>query len=267
MIRVALADDHPLLLKIVRQELGCAPDICVAWETSDLRTLIGTVRQTPPDVLVLDLAFAGQAFEPVSVVRDLRAQFPHMAILILTANDEPTWVEAMMRAGAHGYVMKSDDFSLRLTEGIRAVAGGRTFLSPSAAKALTNARQKYTLTERERAILRLAAQGHANPEIATTLGLAHGTVRNHLSNIYAKLEVENREAAVRAAQDLRELPQPGASLRHEFRTPLYTLIGLARLLQGRLVRQGQLGGSDADLLDQIVIEAERLNNLIEDWTP
>jgi DNA-binding CsgD family transcriptional regulator len=163
-------------------------------------------------------------------------------------------------------VVKSDDFSMRLAEGIRAVAGGRTFLSPTAMKALSTSRQKYTLTERERAILRLAAKGQSNPEIAQTLGLADGTVRNHMSNIYGKLEVDTREAAVRAAQNLRELPQPGASLRHELRTPLHTLMGLARLLQGRLERSDRLDEGDAELFQQLILEAERLDGLIEDWT-
>ncbi|HEX2906510.1 MAG TPA: LuxR C-terminal-related transcriptional regulator [Phototrophicaceae bacterium] len=263
MIRVALADDHPLILKILRQELGRELDVQILWDTSDLNQLLPRLRRETPDVLVLDLAFAGQNFEPVSAVRDLRAQFPQLMILILSAYDEPAWVEELIHAGVKGYVVKSDDFSLRLAEGIRAVAQQRTFLSPTAVKALTASRQKYTLTERERAILRLAAQGQSNPDIATTLGLAQGTVRNHLSNIYAKLEVDTREAAIRAAQNLRELPRPGANARHELRTPLHTLLGMARLLQSRLERTGTLGPDDAEFVQQIILEAERLDRLIE----
>jgi signal transduction histidine kinase len=97
--------------------------------------------------------------------------------------------------------------------------------------------------------------------------LADGTVRNHISNIYAKLGVDTREAAIRTAQNLREVPRPGTNARHEFRTPLHTLMGLARLLQGRLQRNGQLNTNDADCLQQIVLEAERLDGLIEDWMP
>lgn len=266
MIRVALVDDHPLILKILRQEIGRELDVQIIWDTSNLGELLTHIRNATPNVLVLDLAFAGQNFEPISTVRNLRAQFPNMAILILSANDDPTWVEELIRAGALGYVIKSDDFSLRLTEGIRAVAQGRTFLSPTAMTALSASRQKYTLTERERAILRLVAQGQSNPDIAATLNLAQGTVRNHLSNIYTKLGVDTREAAVRAAQNLRELPQPNASMRHELRTPLHTLMGLTRLLQGRLERNGQLSSNDAEFLQQIILEAERLDGLIEDWT-
>jgi DNA-binding NarL/FixJ family response regulator len=266
MIRVALLDDHPLILKILRQELARELDIAVIWDTSELTAMLDRVRRTPPDVLVLDLSLAGQNFEPVSVVRDLRAQYAQVAILILTAFDEPMWVEELIRAGAAGYVVKSDDFSLRLADAIRTVAQGRTFLSPTAVKALASSRQKYTLTERERAILRLAAEGKSNPDIAETLGLADGTVRNHISNIYAKLNVDTREAAIRAAQNLRELPQPGATQRHELRTPLHTLMGLARLLQSRLERRGQLTDDDAEFFQQIFAEAERLEGLINDWT-
>lgn len=267
MIRVALVDDHPLIIKILRQELGRELDMQIIWDTSDLTRMLASIRQNPPDVLVLDLSFAGQTFEPVSAVRDLRSQYPAVAVLILTAYDEPNWVEELIRAGAQGYVAKSDDFSLRLAEGIRTVAQGRTFLSPTAIKALASSQQKYTLTERERAILRLAAQGQSNPDIAQALGLAQGTVRNHISNIYTKLGVETREAAIRAAQNLRELPQPGANLRHELRTPLHTIMGLGRLLQGRLERNGGLGASDAEFLAQIMLEAERLDGLIEDLMP
>ncbi|MBN1284513.1 MAG: response regulator [Anaerolineae bacterium] len=267
MIRIALIDDHPLMLKIVRQELSRDLDLNIIWDTTDSNQMTALVNSDPPDVLVMDLAFAGQGFEPVSAVRDLRARFPQMAILVLTAYDDPLWVEELLSAGVQGYVVKSDDFSLRLAEGIRATAQGRTFLSPTAAGGLAAARQKYTLTPRERAILRLAAEGRSNPEIAGILGIADGTVRNHVSNIYTKLGVDNREAAVRAAQSLRELPRPGANLRHELRTPLHTLMGLARLLQTKLARQGRLEEADAgEFLQQIVLEAERLDGLIDDLT-
>jgi DNA-binding NarL/FixJ family response regulator len=266
VIRVALVDDHPLMLKIVRQELGTEPDLTIIWDTPDSGDLLARISQRPPDVLVLDLGFAGQAFEPVAAVRDLRARFPKMAILILTAFDDSVWIEELLRAGVQGYVVKSEDFSLRLADAVRTVAQGKTFLSPTAAQGLAAAHQKHTLTARERAILRLAAQGLSNPAIAATLNIADGTVRNHISNIYAKLGVDNREAAIRAAQSLRELPQPGASLRHELRTPLHTLLGLARLIDAKLARSGQIGIQDRELVQQIVLEAERLDGLIDEMT-
>ncbi len=265
MIRVALADDHPLILRILRQELGRELDLEILWDTSDLTQLLPLARHNTPDVLVLDLTFAGQPFEPVSTIRTLRAQYPQMAILILTAYDDPAWVEELIQAGVQGYVVKSDDFSLKLADGIRTVAQNRTFLSPTAVRALSSSQKKYTLTERERAILRLAADGQSNTDIAQTLGVAHGTVRNHWSNIYARLGVTTHDAAIRAAQDLRELPRPGANRRHELRTPLHTLMGLTRLLLGRLERQGQLTADDSELLQQILLEAERLDHLVDEW--
>lgn len=264
MIRVALMDDHPLILKIVRQELSRDLDIEIIWESQDSADMLTRIAQQTPDVLVLDLSFSGQAFEPVAAVRDLQARFPHMAILILTGHDDPVWIEELLRAGAKGYIIKSEDFSLRLADAVRTVAQDRTFLSPSAALGLSNAHRRHTLTARERAILRLAAQGLSNQEIAESLGVAHTTVRNHISNIYSKLGVDNREAAIRAAQSLRELPKPGANLRHELRTPLHTLLGLARLLETKLERSGHLDLQDHDLLHQIVLEAERLDGLIDD---
>lgn len=266
MIRVALIDDHPLMRKIVRQELSRAMDLEIVWDADDAGQVMTLVAGNPPNVLVLDLSYAGRGFDPVTTVRDLRARFPALAILILTAFDDPVWVEELLRAGAHGYVVKSDDLSLRLADAIRAVAQGRTFLSPTAASGLTLANKKHTLTTRERAILRLAAEGLANPQIAETLGVSDGTVRNHISNIYTKLEVSNREAAIRAAQQLRELPKPGASTRHELRTPLHTLLGVARLLETKLARDGQLGAADAEMLNLIVTEAQRLDSLLDDLT-
>jgi DNA-binding NarL/FixJ family response regulator len=264
MIRVALIDDHPLMLKIVRQELAREPDLDIIWTSQEPGEMMARIARQTPDALVLDLSFAGQTFEPVAAVRDLRARFPQMAVLILTAHDDPLWIEDLLRAGAQGYVIKSEDLSLRLADAVRTVAQGRTFLSPTAAMGLSAAHRKHTLTARERAILRLAAQGLSNPEIADALAIANGTVRNHISNIYAKLGVTTREEAVRVAQSLRELPQPGASLRHELRTPLHTLLGLARLLEAKLERHGQIDLSDRDLIQHIVLEAERLDGLIDE---
>ncbi len=267
MIRTALVDDHPLILKILRQELAGAFDISISWDTTDATEITTRVNQTPPDVLVLDLSFTGQGFDPVTTVRELGTRFPFMAILVLTGYDDPVWIEELLEAGVKGYVVKSDDFSMRIADGVRAVANGRTFLSPTAMQGLTEARQRRTLTARERTILRLAAEGHANPAIAEILGVAHGTVRNHISNIYTKLKVDNREAAVRVAQDMRELPRPGATTRHELRTPLHTLIGLAKLLQVKLAQAGALDAdTGGEYLEQIVAEAERLDKLIDDLT-
>lgn len=264
MIRVALIDDHPLMLKIVRQELAKDLDLEIIWESQDAEDMMMHITRQTPDVLVLDLSFTGQPFEPVAAVRDLVARFPAMAILILTGHDDPLWIEELLRAGAKGYVIKSDDFSLRLADGVRTVAQGRTFLSPGAALGLSSAHKKHTLTARERAILRLAAEGHTNPEIAEALGIANGTVRNHISNIYSKLGVTSRSEAIRAAQSLREIPKPDTNLRHELRTPLHTLLGLARLIEAKIERSGQLDLTDRDLIHQIVLEAERLDGLIDD---
>ncbi len=267
MIRVALSDDHPLILKIVQQELSGDARLHIVWTTTDSGQIVPLVNEDTPDVLVLDLSFAGQGFEPVSLARDLCARFPRLAILVLTAYDDPLWIEELLDAGVKGYVVKSDDFSLRVADGVRAVAQGRTFLSSTAVKGLMESRKQFTLTTRERAILRLAAQGQPTAEMATILGITPGTVRNHLSNIYTKLGVGDREAAIRAAQNLRELPRPGAHLRHEIRTPLHTLIGLSRLLQTKLAAGENLDRQVVDeVLQQIILEAERLDGLIGDLT-
>ncbi|MBL8133756.1 MAG: response regulator [Anaerolineae bacterium] len=266
-IQIGLADDHPLILKVLRQELTRALDVTILWETGEPATLPRLVQQFPPDVLVLDLAFAGAAFDPASFVRETLARSPQMKILIFTAYDDPVWIDDLLDAGAHGYVVKSDDFSLHMVDAVRAVAQGRPFLSQTAILGMTQARRQRRLTDRERAILRLAASGHDNQATAAALGISHGTVRNHWSNIYAKLNVDHREGALRAAEALRELPRADAHVRHELRTPLHTLMGLARLLAGRLERQGRLEQADAEeLIEQIIAEAERVDRLIDEVT-
>src|SRR5690606_5258826 len=114
MLRIALVDDHPLMLKVVRQELARDLDLHIVWETADSTQIMALMGKERLDVLVLDLSFAGQGFEPVSAVQNLRTRFPETAILILTAHDDPLWIEELLRAGAGGYIIKSDDFSLRL---------------------------------------------------------------------------------------------------------------------------------------------------------
>src|SRR5437588_330184 len=97
MIRVALIDDHPLILKIVRQELSRATDLEIIWDASDSSQIMPLVAGNTPNVLVLDLSFAGRGFEPVTAVRDLNARFPGMFILILTAEDDPIWIEELLK--------------------------------------------------------------------------------------------------------------------------------------------------------------------------
>src|SRR5512145_2023738 len=120
MIKIALVDDHPLMLKIVSQELAREPGLEILWQTSESSQIIPSIARNTPDVLILDLAFSGQDFEPVAAVRDLLARFPQMGILILTGYDDPVWIEELLQAGAKGYVVKSEDFSLRLADGVRA---------------------------------------------------------------------------------------------------------------------------------------------------
>jgi len=268
VIRLALIDDHPLILKILRQDLSKETDIAIIWETTSPDEMYSHLREAKPDVLVLDLFFGGQGFEPVTQVHDLHARYPAMKILILTAYDDPIWIAELIEAGVHGYVVKSDDFSLRLAEAIRTVFQGRTFLSLTAMQGLMTSQQRRTLTSRERAVLRLAAEGHANPQIADILGIADGTVRNHISNIYSKLDVTTREEAIQVARRMRELPTMNASTRHELRTPLHVLLGLARLLRAKLSSEGALSSEQHEqYLEQLIAEAERLDGLIEQLVP
>src|SRR5258708_20196980 len=111
MIRVALIDDHPLILKIVRQELARSTDLDIIWDANDSGQVMSLVAANMPDVLVLDLSFAGRGFDPVTTVHDLRARFPQVKILILTAFDDPIWIQEFLRPALHAHVFKTDSIA------------------------------------------------------------------------------------------------------------------------------------------------------------
>ena len=125
-IRVAVVEDHPLMLQAVVRDLEAHEDIAVVGTAVHGAELHRLVRECFPDVVILDLGFAG-GFEPVGAVRALRQTHPRVQVLVLTAYDNAVWVRELLAAGVRGYVLKSDDLSLRLPEGMRAVHRGERF--------------------------------------------------------------------------------------------------------------------------------------------
>ena len=208
MIRVAVVDDHPHVAIALRSLLDKTPDIRLVAESRIGREVSALVRQARPDVLLLDV-FIEPEFDALSVVRGLRADFPDLKVCLLSAYIEPSLVHDLLQAGVHGYILKDDDYVSQIDRFIRDMASGEIYLSPQAYAALAQATRSegkgQVLSEREIEILRLAKRGLANPQIAQALHISPGTVRNHLSAIYRKLEVHTRYEALQIAEERHEL--------------------------------------------------------------
>jgi DNA-binding NarL/FixJ family response regulator len=162
------------------------------------------VRQTRPDVLLLDL-FIEPQFDALTMVRRLHSDLPHLKVCLLSAHLEPSLVRDLLQAGACGYILKDDDYVSRIDSIVRDLADGRVYLSPQAYEALAQATRtegtEQPLSDREIEVLRLAQRGLPNPQIAQALHISPGTVRNHLCAIYEKLGVHSRHEALQVAAE------------------------------------------------------------------
>ncbi len=204
MIRVAVVDDHPHVAIALRTLLEKVPDIQLVAESRRGSDVAAIVQKHHPDVLLLDL-FIEPEFDALPAVRRLRADFPHLKICLLSAYLEPARVRALLQAGVFGYILKDDDYVSKIGTIIRGLASGEVYLSPQAYAALAQATRsegkEQVLTEREIEVLNLADRGLPNPQIAQALHLSPGTVRNHLSTIYRKLDVHSRHEALQIAKE------------------------------------------------------------------
>jgi DNA-binding NarL/FixJ family response regulator len=205
---VLIADDHPLFRNGMRALLTSVPDLEVAGEATTGDEVIRLAEDVQPDVVLMDLKMPGLG--GIEATRRILGANPHVRILVVTMFEDDESVFAALRAGARGYVLKgaSPDEMLRA---IRATGSGEAIFSPAIAQRLieyfTAPRPTVSvppfpeLTDREREILTLIAQGRANPEIRQELGISLKTVRNHISNIFSKLQVADRaEAIIRARE-------------------------------------------------------------------
>jgi DNA-binding NarL/FixJ family response regulator len=206
-IRVAVVDDHPHVAIAVRALLDETPDIRLVAEARQGQEVLALAQKERPHVLFLDLMIEAD-FDALATVRSLRANFPEVKVCILSAHIEPIYVRDLLKAGVSGYILKDDDYVSRIESIIRDLAAGEVYLSPQAYEALAHATrqegEQELLTEREREILRLVDRGLPNPQIAQALHLSAGTVRNHLSTVYRKLGVRNKQEALTVAKE-REL--------------------------------------------------------------
>ena len=203
MIRVALADDQALVRSGFRALLGLFEGLQVVAEAEDGDAAIRTVLDTSPDVLLLDVRMPKR--NGVEVVTELAKRDRLPPTLLLTTFEDDFAMVAGVRAGARGYLLKGVTPEV-LVEAIKTLAAGGSYLfaPPVIYPGNTAPRSSIgisveQLTEREREVLKLLSSGITNREIATALRLSEGTVRNHLSSIFAKLGVNDRTKAVLCA--------------------------------------------------------------------
>jgi DNA-binding NarL/FixJ family response regulator len=209
MIRVVIVDDHPLMREGMRALVATVPDVEIVGEAADGEAARREVQLTTPDVVVMDLYMPGM--NGVEATRAILRAVPATRVLVLTMFEDDDSVFAAMRAGASGYLVKGahQDEILRA---VRSVAAGQAIFGPSVARRIVDffanaaslgctADPFPELTAREREVLDLIAAGRSNSQIASTLQITGKTVSNHISAIFAKLQVADRaEAIVRARE-------------------------------------------------------------------
>jgi DNA-binding NarL/FixJ family response regulator len=217
-LRLLIADDHPAFRAGLRLLLETLTDfeIVVVGEAEDGERALELATELTPDVVVMDLQMPGLG--GVETTRRVVAAAPHIRILVLTMFDDDNSVFAALRAGAHGYVLKGAGQE-QLARAIQAVAEGESIFSPAIARRVIESFARPgagrsaafpELTQREREVLDLIARGLSNPDITRRLVLSPKTVRNHVANILAKLQVRDRSVAiVRAREAGLGVDQPG----------------------------------------------------------
>jgi DNA-binding NarL/FixJ family response regulator len=215
MIRVVIADDHPVYRSGLAGVLADADDIDVVGEAADGVAALALAAELQPDVVLMDLHMPG-----VTGVEATRQLAGKTSVLVLTMFDDDESVLAAMRAGARGYLVKGAAGD-RIVGAVRAVAAGEAVFGADVAgrvlgvfaddRRASRAAQPFpTLTDREREILGMIASGWSNADIARRLVLSDKTVRNHVSNVFAKLQVADRaQAIVRAREAGLGVSPPG----------------------------------------------------------
>jgi len=203
-ITVVIADDHTLVREGTKQLLDEHPGLSVIGEAADGREAIEVATRLKPDVVLMDIAMPGT--NGIEATKRIKETSPTTSILVLTAYDDEQYIYALLDAGAAGYLLKNVGGE-ELVRSIYAVAEGESVLHPSVAAkvfkrvtsgatGLAKAGSTDQLSERELAVLRLAASGLSNKMIARDLDLSDRTVQVHLSNVFGKLGVASRTEAV-----------------------------------------------------------------------
>ena len=211
-IRVGVADDHPMFRAGVVASLREVDDIEIVGEASDAGTALSLARAELPDVMILDIAMPGGG---LVAAREIAASCPATRIVMLTVSEDEDDLLAAVKAGASGYVLKGAG-SGELASVIRSVNAGEVYVAPALAWGMLRELQAPRtspydeLTDREREVLELVAEGLSNHEVGERLGLAEKTIKHYMTNILGKLQVRSRvEAALLVAREGPPAPRSG----------------------------------------------------------
>ena len=211
-IRILLVDDQRLMREGLRILLELEPDLEIAGEATNGQEALDLYAEIEPDVVLMDVRMPGM--DGVEATWRLRERWPSSLVIILTTFDDDEYVFEGLRAGARGYLLK-DVSGHDLADAVRTVAAGGALIEPSVARRVVAEFARMAppvrqadkglaepLSEREREILRLVAQGFTNREIADRLSLAQGTVKNYVTTILQKLGARDRTQAALRAREL-----------------------------------------------------------------
>lgn len=201
-LRLLLAEDHETVREALRLLLETKGNIDIVADVADGAAAVETAHALQPDVVVLDIAMTGM--NGLVATRAIKRQTPNVAVVALTRHSEPVYVQELFAAGASGYVLKQSPFDVLLAA-IEAAGDGKRFIDPAvnghepAAAGTNHPGARAAVSDREMAVLRLAAAGKSNKDIAQTLNIAVKTVEVHKANAMRKLQLPDREHLIQFA--------------------------------------------------------------------
>lgn len=203
-INIAIADDHPIVIKGLRNTLADYPYIALKGTYPNGTRLLEGLEKEQPDILLLDIQLPGKTGD--ELVPIILKKYPDLKILVLTNFDSPLYVNSMLRLGVHGYLLKTTEEEL-LIEAIEAVYNGKQFIEPEmdkkmqqlAVRVKKSVSSRFTLTDREKEVLQFIANGDTNAEIAEKLFLSYHTIENYRISLLLKLDVKNTAMLIKKA--------------------------------------------------------------------
>jgi len=206
-IRVLIAEDHTIVRQGLVALLRSEPEIEVVGEASDGFEAVEMAKKLLPDIVLMDIAMRN--LNGLEATRKIKKLFPHIKVLVLTMYENEEWIFQVLKAGASGYLIK-DSAMTDLTSAIRAVSQGDSFLSPSISKKVIDEYIRRAelgveralddpLSNREREVLQLIAEGHSIPQISSLLCISKKTVEAHKTHIMEKLNIHDKVGLVKYA--------------------------------------------------------------------
>ena len=204
--RIVIVDDHPLFRKGLQELIQADDSFAICGEAGSAAEAMDVIRKLRPELAIVDLSLPGA--NGIELIKNIRAEFPKLPILVLSMHDESLYAVRALRAGADGYVMKHEAMA-NVTQAIREVFNGRPYLSPAmAAEVITKFTHRHAegetdaverLSDRELEILELIGKGHEVRQIAKLLHLSPKTVETHRAHIKDKLDLKNSREVARFA--------------------------------------------------------------------